>query len=615
MKIIDWIKSNKILLAIAFIGALFRFYKLDFQSLWIDEIFTVNIADPKYDFQFIYAFLRDHDPHPPLYYFLVHIFFLLFGYTTLVLKLFSAILGILGIFSIFYAGKELITKKVGLIAAFLTSINYFQIYYSQEGRMYSLLFFTTCIALYTLIKFLKKPNYKTMILFVIGSSLMIYSQFFGVFVLISFYFILLYFIFKDGKNQLFKRLKLSVFAGLITTILYIPAIIIVLLNPKRDSIWIQLPTWDTYEMMFKEFFGFNSILNIIIIVVFIASIVLSFIGYKKGINKKDGRVIINPVLLLLLLIVITIIFPLIYSYVLLPIVVSRYYICILPMVIILLAMAISTFKNKYLQIAVLLLFSFFSIKNLIYDKKFYSSYYKTQFSHAIIYMVQKHANETIVARLGGFYLNYYLNQNNYYKPVIENDINGYVTSIKADTLHLKSFWYFDGHTPVFKPTHETKAFLEKNYFLDESVEYFDAFVKHYVIKSDYKPTVDLSSFIPFQEKNGDNINFYIEKFEEKSNQITISGWAYFLDQSSESTKIQLLAIKDNENRIILSENVKRDDVTSYFKSSYDISNCGFNATFSKSDFNKGTYVLALYIIDTKNNKKGLFLTDKNFSFE
>ena len=78
MKILNWIKENKILVFIVLIGAILRFYKLDYQSLWIDEIFSMKVAAPNNDFNFIFQFLKNQDPHPPLYYFSIHIFFLLF---------------------------------------------------------------------------------------------------------------------------------------------------------------------------------------------------------------------------------------------------------------------------------------------------------------------------------------------------------------------------------------------------------------------------------------------------------------------------------------------------------------------------------------------------------
>ena len=70
----------------------------------------------------------------------VDFIFKVFGYTTFVARLFSAILGILSIYGINILGKELINKKVGLISALILTINPFHLYFSQEARPYILLF-------------------------------------------------------------------------------------------------------------------------------------------------------------------------------------------------------------------------------------------------------------------------------------------------------------------------------------------------------------------------------------------------------------------------------------------------------------------------------------------
>ena len=480
MKILNWIKENKILVFIVLIGAILRFYKLDYQSMWIDEIITVNVASPTNSFLGIYNFLRDNDPHPPLYYFLIHIFFLLFGYNTLVLKFFSALIGVFGIITMYYLGKEILNKKVGLFASFLTALNFFHIYYSQEGRMYSLLFLTSCLSAYSLLIFLKKPNYKTTIIFVICSSLMIYSHFFGVFVLFSFYLILLFYSFMLKKEDSFKRLRLLVISGVLTLILYIPSIIIILSNQKRDSIWIPSPTFKTFDKMFGEFFGYSATLKALVLIVFTTSILYYFFKKKKKSLSKIEM--INPVLILLVWIFVTTFLSIIYSFLSLPIVVSRYFVCVLPAIFILLALAINSFKIKSLQIGLFLTLTFFSIKTLVFGKNFYSSYYKTQFKHNIEYMVNKRPEDLIVCKLGEFYSKFYLNEYNSKQIVKEFDINTYVMSLKESKNNLENFWYFDAHLPSYLPTKETKEFLEENYILDESKEYFDSYCKHFILK-------------------------------------------------------------------------------------------------------------------------------------
>jgi uncharacterized membrane protein len=166
MNVINWLKENKLLIIITAFATFLRIYKIDYQSVWLDEIFSLNQSNPKMSLIEIYKYLRTYDPHPPLYYFSLHFFFQIFGYTTFVMRLYSALFGVAGIIAIYYLGKELMNKKVGLIAALLLSVNYFQIYYSQEARMYSMLFFTTTLSFYFLIKFIKKPNLKSIVIYI-----------------------------------------------------------------------------------------------------------------------------------------------------------------------------------------------------------------------------------------------------------------------------------------------------------------------------------------------------------------------------------------------------------------------------------------------------------------
>jgi mannosyltransferase len=478
MKALKWIKEHSILLLLLLTAAFLRFYKLDYQSLWIDEIFTVNIAAPENSFAQIFDFLKVNDPHPPFYYFLIHIFFCLFGYTAFVLKLFSAMVGVLGILSIYFLGKEILNKRVGLIAAYLTTFNYFHIFYSQEGRMYSLLFFTTCLAVLYLLRFIKTPNYKSILLFVMFSTLMAYSHFFGVFMLISFYGIILFYTMNSDDKK--NRLKLAIASGLMTIVLYIPAIIVVFSNQQRDSFWIQAPNFKTFDLMLGEFFGYNSTLKALVMVIFGASIIYYFIQRKRQSKAHSEMGKINPILLLLVWIFGTILISLIYSFVALPIIVSRYFIGILPAIILLLAILIHNFKVKYLELAFVAIFAVFSLKALI-DKSFYSGYYKTQFREGVQNMANKKPNDLIVFRHGGFYLTYYLNQFNSKQQTIDADINAYVTGLKQ-TQNLVDFWYFDAHNSDYSPTNATKEFLENKFIMDNTAEYFDAYCKHFTVK-------------------------------------------------------------------------------------------------------------------------------------
>lgn len=125
-----------LLLIVLLLATGLRLYHLDGQSLWNDEGTSVSVAqrDPA-------TIVRDAalDIHPPLYYLLLNGWTRLFGTTEAAVRMLSVLLGIVLVAQIFGLGHTLSGPRFGLVAAFLAAINPFQVYYSQEARMYILI--------------------------------------------------------------------------------------------------------------------------------------------------------------------------------------------------------------------------------------------------------------------------------------------------------------------------------------------------------------------------------------------------------------------------------------------------------------------------------------------
>lgn len=120
------------------VGMFLRFFHLDYNSLWLDEACTFNIAS--LSLSGIWNFSATSDPNPPLFYLIEH-FMLAFGQNEFVLRFIPALFGILTI-PIFYSiGKEFHDKSVGITMAALLTFSPFHIFYSQEARAYSIMLF------------------------------------------------------------------------------------------------------------------------------------------------------------------------------------------------------------------------------------------------------------------------------------------------------------------------------------------------------------------------------------------------------------------------------------------------------------------------------------------
>jgi 4-amino-4-deoxy-L-arabinose transferase-like glycosyltransferase len=124
-----------LLLLLVALAAGVRFYNLGGQSLWSDEGNSAALASRSFA-----QIARDaaNDIHPPLYYWLLRLWTGVFGTSEAGLRSLSALLGTLLVLAVFGLGTRLFNRTTGLAAAFIAAITPFQVYYSQEARMYIL---------------------------------------------------------------------------------------------------------------------------------------------------------------------------------------------------------------------------------------------------------------------------------------------------------------------------------------------------------------------------------------------------------------------------------------------------------------------------------------------
>ncbi|MBP8292729.1 MAG: glycosyltransferase family 39 protein, partial [Caldilineaceae bacterium] len=146
-------------LAVLLLAAFLRFYALDQSSLWSDEGNTWAMLDR--DFATI-AQAAAADIHPPGYYWLLKLWSVLFGSSAYAMRSFSAVAGVLLVAVIALIGRRAAPgvrgRWLGLIAAFIAAVNPFQIYYSQEARMYMLLALESAVLFWALLAMSQPPT-------------------------------------------------------------------------------------------------------------------------------------------------------------------------------------------------------------------------------------------------------------------------------------------------------------------------------------------------------------------------------------------------------------------------------------------------------------------------
>jgi mannosyltransferase len=118
------------------------------QSLWRDEAFSALLSIKNFG-EIISITARDFSP--PLYYFFLHFWIKIFGFSEVALRSLSLLFLVLTATAVYLLAKKIFSKKVGQLAFFLVLLNPFLFYYSFEARFYTLFCFFAVLSFYFLI--------------------------------------------------------------------------------------------------------------------------------------------------------------------------------------------------------------------------------------------------------------------------------------------------------------------------------------------------------------------------------------------------------------------------------------------------------------------------------
>ncbi len=141
-----------LVIIITLIGGWLRVFLLGSKGLWLDETFSMWLAN--HSVVDMVQWIVKIDQHPPLYYFLLHYWIALNGDTPYYVRMLSALFGAATIPIIYLIGKRISGVMMGLAAAVIFAFSPFNIYYAQETRMYTFLTFNAAVAIYALVRLL-----------------------------------------------------------------------------------------------------------------------------------------------------------------------------------------------------------------------------------------------------------------------------------------------------------------------------------------------------------------------------------------------------------------------------------------------------------------------------
>jgi len=215
-----------LLVAVVLLGGVLRIYNLGAESFWLDEGATFYAAQqgPSYSLENTYSknslvpeYFGHGGAEMPLYFLLSYYWTQLFGLSEFTLRLLPALFGIASIYLLFLVGRLLFNSEVGLLSAFILSINHQHISYSQEARQYALFILLALASVYFFLRSLQDNKMAYWAVYALASALLLYTHYFGSLILI---FQLFYLLLSWKEYKPYLRNLLFSAAGIL--FLYLP---------------------------------------------------------------------------------------------------------------------------------------------------------------------------------------------------------------------------------------------------------------------------------------------------------------------------------------------------------------------------------------------------------
>jgi mannosyltransferase len=159
------------------VAGVLRFATIARQSYWLDEATTVH--EMRLSFGAMLHSVRVNETTPPLYFVISWLWARLFGTSELGLRSLSAIAGTALVPVVYLCGRQLISRRAGVVASAFAVFCPFLIWYSQEARSYMLFALLAGGSFLCFARALHRPTAGNLALWAACSSLAMLTHFFA----------------------------------------------------------------------------------------------------------------------------------------------------------------------------------------------------------------------------------------------------------------------------------------------------------------------------------------------------------------------------------------------------------------------------------------------------
>ncbi len=348
---------------------LLRFFGLDFQSYWYDELFSAYYSDPAHSFDEVVA-LTLGDVHPPLYQLAMWLSYKVFGYTEWAGRFPSALAGFLTVGVIYLLGRDLFNRRVGLYAAALAVANYYLVYYGQEARSYAFLYFLCSLSFLFFIRAFRSDSWLNVFCYALATLALIYTHYFGLVLLVAQGLCALMYFLVNGWSDKGLLARGGVAAGAIV-LAVLPLVPVITGHADIDEFWITQPGPGFIAIYFLSYF------NTAVLAIPMAILVAA--GIAAGLSKRCSRWERLAVLMLLVWLFVGYGLPWLRGFIGQPVITDRNTIMLVVPFLLLAAYGIAALPGIKTQRIILVATVAYSVWHLTGDLGYYTTIKKNQY--------------------------------------------------------------------------------------------------------------------------------------------------------------------------------------------------------------------------------------------
>ena len=247
-------QQKVVFLIVLLIGLVLRLFSIESNGLWLDEIWSMLALDPNQSWQEV---IRNalNDTHPPLFDLLLFGSLKLTNNAEFTARYLALSIGLLGMVLSYYYGKKISGEsKIGLLLMAVCSLNFFHIYYSIEGRFYSLLFLLSLMSIAEFYLYFRDGKKINAWRYLGSAILLCYTHYYGGILLASLSVVaLVYWLSKEiSKKQFLQFVGLQI----MVLIAFSPCFPYLFKNSGGSS-WMSVPSIGDFFNYFYLYSGKN----------------------------------------------------------------------------------------------------------------------------------------------------------------------------------------------------------------------------------------------------------------------------------------------------------------------------------------------------------------------